>query len=341
MIREAIVKLIDRQSLEEEEAKEVMGQITAGQATPAQIGAFLTALRMKGETVAEITGFAKAIRLSAAPVRPQRTDLVDICGTGGDRAGTFNISTTAAFVAAGAGLAVAKHVDYSVSSQCGSADLLQALGVNLNLTPQQTARCIDEVNLGFLFAPRLHPALHHAAAARQEIGVRTVFDILGPLVNPASASARVVGVYAGALTELVARVLHSLGSRSAFVVYGADGLDELSTTGVNKVSRLGEDGITTFALDSLELDLPRATLSELQGGTPQENLAITRDILRGQKGPKRDIVLLNAAAALVVGGKANSLREAIALAAQAIDSGKALEKLEQLNAFSQKAQPES
>ncbi len=337
MLREAIVKLIDRQSLTEEEAKEVMGQITAGQATAAQIGALLIALRMKGETVAEITGFAKAIRLSAAPVRPQRTDLVDICGTGGDRAGTFNISTTAAFVAAGGGLTVAKHVDYSVSSRCGSANLLQALGVNLNLSPRQMAECIDEVNIGFLFAPRLHPALHHAAAARQEIGIRTVFEILGPLVNPASASARVVGVYAGALTELIARVLRSLGSRSAFVVYGADGLDELSTTGVNKVSRLGDDGITTFALDSLELDLPRATLPELQGGTPQENLTITRDILRGRKGPKRDIVLLNAAAALMVGGKASSLREAVALAAQAVDSGKALGKLEQLIAFSQKA----
>ncbi len=341
MIREAIAKLIERQSLSEEQAEAVMSQIMGGQATPPQIGAFLTALRMKGETVAEITGCARAVRLSATPVRPQHAELVDICGTGGDRAGTFNISTTAAFVVAGAGLAVAKHVDHSVSSQCGSADLLQALGVNLNLSAKQIADCIDEVGLGFLFASRLHPALQHASAPRREIGVRTVFDILGPLVNPASASARVVGVYAGALTELMAGVLRSLGSRSAFVVYGADGLDELSTTGVNKVSRLGDDGITTFALDSLELDLPRATLVELRGGTPEENVLITRRVLSGEKGPKRDIVLLNAAAALVAGGRASGLREAVALAVEAIDSKRADHKLNQLVEFSQRVTKDS
>jgi len=330
MIKDAIAELLERRDLTESEAEEAMGQILDGRATAAQIGAFLTALRMKGETVAEVAGCAKALRRRAVPVRPRRKDLVDISGTGGDRTGTFNISTTAAFVVAGAGLAVAKQGAGSVSSLCGSADLLRALGVNLELSPEGVARCIDEVGIGFLLVPRLHPALEHALAARREIGARTVFDLLGPLVNPASAQAQVVGVYSGHLTELVAGVLRSLGSRSAFVVYGADGLDEFSTTGVNKVSRLGEDGITTFALDPLEVGLQRSSLAAFRGGTPQENAAITRRILEGEKGPRRDIVLLNAAATLVAGGKASSLKEGLALAAEAIDSGKALEKLAQL-----------
>ncbi|MGQ9625813.1 MAG: anthranilate phosphoribosyltransferase [Anaerolineae bacterium] len=334
MIGEAIARLIEGRSLGEEEAMAVMAQILAGQATSAQIGAFLVALRMKGETVEELTGFARAIRRNATPVRSQRAELIDISGTGGDRTGTFNISTTAALVVAGAGLAVAKHVDYSVSSRCGSADLLQALGVNLELGPDEVARCIDEVGIGFLFVPRLHPALKYVSASRRELGIRTVFDLLGPLVNPAQATARLLGIYTGTLTELVAEVLRALGSRSAFVVYGADGLDELSTTGVNKISRLGEDGITTFPLDSTELNLPRASLADLRGGSPKENVNITLAILEGEKSPRRDIVLLNAAAALVTGGKVSGLREAVALAAETIDSGRAKEKLAQLVDFS-------
>jgi len=329
-MREFIARLLDKEDLSVREAREAMGLILDGKATPGQVGAFLVALQMKGFTAEELTGCALAMRDRAAAVTPQRTDTVDISGTGGDRWGTFNISTTAAFVVAGAGLAVAKHGAGAVSSQCGSAELLEALGVNLNLSPQEVARCIDEVGIGFLFAPHLHPALDHALQARQEIGVRTILDLLGPLVNPAGAKMQLLGLYDGRLTELVAQALRSLGSHSAFVVCGADGLDELSTTGVNKVSRLDGESITTFPLDALELGLPRARISDLQGGMPEENAAITRAILEGEKGPRRDIVVLNAAAALVVGGKTSSLKEGIAMAEEAIDSGRAREKLELL-----------
>jgi len=335
-IREAMAKLMDGQNLSQGEMKAVMEQIVNGRATPVQVGALLTALHMKGETVEEITGCALAMRDLSQPVRPQRTDLVDISGTGGDRTGTFNISTTAAFVVAGAGLAVAKHGARSVSSLCGSADLLEALGVNLHLPPSAVARCIDEIGIGFLFAPTLHPALQHATDARREIGVRTVFDILGPLTNPAGAKAQVLGVYSAALTELLAHVLERLGSRSAYVVYGADGLDELSTTGVNKVSSLSQGQVRTFALDATELGLPRAQPSALRGGTPEENAEITRAVLAGERGPRRDIVVLNAAAALMVGGRARDLTVAVKMAKEAIDSGEAARVLNRLVSFSQK-----
>jgi len=335
VIKEALSKIVSRSDLTMAEARDVMSEIMRGEATQAQIGAFLTALRMKGETVDEIAGCAQAMRESAIPVKPKRNQLVDTCGTGGDGKGTFNISTTVAFVAAGAGLAVAKHGNRSVSSKCGSADLLQALGVNLELNPEQVARCIDEVGIGFLFAPKLHPAMKHALSPRQEIGLRTIFNILGPLSNPAQAKRQLLGVYHSDLTELMAEVLHALGAEHAFVVHGADGLDELSVTGPNKVSRLHNGHIETYYLDPQDLGLSRGRLGDLAGGTAEENVNITKALLKGERGPKRDVVLLNAAAVLIVGGKTSSFAEGLKLAAESIDSGNALRKLEQLVEFSQ------
>jgi anthranilate phosphoribosyltransferase len=335
-IRDAIATLALGKDLSQDEAQAAMAQVLEGGATPVQTGAFLIALQMKGETAAEISGCALAMRRLARPVRPQRTGLVDISGTGGDQADTFNISSVAAFVVAGSGVAVAKHGARSMSHRCGSADLLEALGVNLNLSPEQVAACIDSVGIGFLFAPHLHPTLEHASRARTEIGVHTVFDVLGPLTNPAAAPAQVVGVYSAALTEPVAQALGALGSRAAFVVAGADGMDEFSTTGVNKVSRLEGGSISTFALDALELGLPRARLADLAGGSREENASIARQVLDGEPGPRRDIVLLNAAVTLLVAGRTGDLGEALALAARAIDSGEARKKLDDLVAYSRR-----
>lgn len=332
-IQQALAHVLDRNSLSAGQAEMVMEQIMTGEATPAQIGGFLIALRTKGETVDEVTGFARAMRRNAVPVRPRGGLLVDTCGTGGDGAGTFNISTTAAFVVAGAGLSVAKHGNRSVSSRCGSADVLEALGVNLDLRPEDVAACIDAVGIGFLYAPRLHPAMKHAIGPRREMGVRTVFNILGPLTNPAGAEVQVLGVYDGALTEMMAQVLASLGSRAAFVVHGADGLDELSTTGVNRVAQLRDGKVRTFTLDPLDLGMPRATLADLAGGDAADNAALTRAVLAGAPGPGRDVVLLNAAAALMAGGLAAGLREGLALAAESVDAGAARAKLSQLVAF--------
>jgi anthranilate phosphoribosyltransferase len=335
MIKEALSRIVSRSDLSMAEAREVMREIMRGEATQAQIGAFLTALRMKGETVDEIAGCAQAMRESAIAVKPKRNQLVDTCGTGGDGSGTFNISTTVAFVAAGAGLAVAKHGNRSVSSRCGSADLLQALGVNLELTPEQVAQCIDEVGIGFLFAPKLHPAMKYALAPRQEIGLRTIFNILGPLSNPAQAKRQLLGVYHSDLTELIAEVLLALGAEHAFVIHGADALDELSVTGQNKISRLHNGHIETYYLDPQDLGLPRARLSELTGGSVEDNAAITRALLAGGNGPKRDVILLNAAAVLIAGSKASSFSDGLELAAEAIDNGSAQRKLHQLVEFSQ------
>ena len=335
-IREAIARLVGGQSLSEDAAQAAMMEILEGEATPAQTGAFLTALQMKGQTAAEITGCARAMRRLARPVRTERQDLVDISGTGGDHAGTFNISSVAAFVVAGAGVAVAKHGARSMSQRCGSADLLEALGVRLNLAPEEVAACIDTVGIGFLFAPYLHPALEHATRARGEIGVHTIFDVLGPLTNPAGARAQVVGVYSAALTEPVAQALGALGSRAAFVVAGANGMDEFSTTGVNKVSRLDPAGVSTFALDAAELGLPRARIADLAGGSPEQNAASARQILDGERGPRRDIVLLNAAVTLLVAGQTSDLGEALTVAAQALDSGRARQKLDDLVAFTRR-----
>jgi len=329
MIREAIAKLIERKNLTSEEAEAVMQEIMLGEATPSQIGAFLIALRMKRETAEEIAGCAKAMRANAIKVETRQNPVVDTCGTGGDGAGTFNVSTVVAFVVAGAGVAVAKHGNRSVSSRCGSADVLEALGAQIELGPDEIARCLDEIGIGFLFAPRLHPAMKFAATPRREIGVRTIFNLLGPLTNPASASIQLLGVYDPTLTETMAEVLGLLGIHSALVVHGAGGLDELSTLGAGKITQLQEGKITTYYLDPQELGLPPAEPASLKGGLPEENARIARDLLQGEKGARRDTVLLNAAAALLAAGKAADFREGLSLAAESIDSGEALHKLEQ------------
>jgi anthranilate phosphoribosyltransferase len=340
MIREAISQLLDSHSLSAEQAEGVMDEVMTGAATPAQIAGFLVALRVKGETVDEITGCARAMRRAAVAVRPKHDGIVDTCGTGGDRAGTFNISTTTAFVAAGAGVKVAKHGNRSVSSRSGSADVLEELGVNLDLTPDQIAQSIDEIGIGFLFAPKLHPAMRYAIGPRRELGVRTIFNILGPLTNPAGATAQLLGVYDPSLTELLARVLQELGTRAAYVVHGSDRLDELTTTGPNQVSYFGVgssgDRVVTETLDPLALGFAPARVEDLRGSDPGENARITRAVLSGKgRGPRRDVVLLNAAAALLVGGLAANLREGVARAKESIDSGAALVRLESLVAYSQ------
>jgi anthranilate phosphoribosyltransferase len=338
MIREAISQLLDSRDLSAEQAEGVMDQVMTGDATPAQIAGFLVALRAKGETVDEITGCARAMRRAAVRVTPQAEDLIDTCGTGGDGAGTFNISTTTALVAAGAGLRVAKHGNRSVSSRSGSADVLTALGVNLDLTPEQVAQCLDETGIGFLYAPRLHPAMRYAIGPRRELGVRTIFNVLGPLTNPAGAKAQLLGVYDPALTETMACVLRDLGSSASYVVHGEGGLDELTTTGTNRVSHfgIGDAGkqVVTETLDPQTLGLPRAQPGDLRGGEPEENARLTHDILAGKdRGPRRDVVLLNAAAALLVGGLVDSLSTGLEKAGESIDGGAALRTLEAMIAF--------
>ena len=333
MIKETIAKLVSRKDLTGTEAEEVMHEIMRGDATSTQIGAFLIALCMKGETVQEIAGFARAVRANAIHVTPKRNSLLDTCGTGGDGSKTFNISTTISFVAAGAGQAIAKHGNRSASSKCGSADLLQVLGVNLDLTPEQVALCIDEIGFGFLFAPLLHPAWKPAVGPRKEVGVRTVFNILGPLCNPASAKTQIIGVYSADLVEPMGGVLRELGTKHSFVVHGAGGLDEFSTLGPTKVVEIIEDEMRVYSLDPKVLEIPYASITDLAGGTPEENAEITRGILAGEKGPRRDIILLNAAAALVAGGRACDFKEGLVLAAECIDSGAALRKLHELVEF--------
>ncbi len=330
MIREAIAQLVSGKHLSDVEAESVMNEIMQGEATPAQIGSFLTALRMNGETADEIGGCVRAMRANAVHVRPRASLLVDTAGTGGDGAHTFNISTTAAFIIAGAGLAVAKHGNRAISSRAGSADVLVALGVNINLTPEQAARCIDDVGIGFLFAPNLHPAMKHTIGPRRELGIRTVINILGPLSNPANANVQVVGVYDPHLTEVMAAVLQQLGGKAAFVVHGAGGLDELNTLGPNKVSEFGSAGSRTYLLDPCELGLKRASLADLRGGEAGENAAIMRAVLGSERGPRRDTVLLNAGAAFVAAGAARDLQDGMRLGAEAVDSGKATLKLDAL-----------
>ncbi|MEE9202709.1 MAG: anthranilate phosphoribosyltransferase [Dehalococcoidia bacterium] len=330
MIRDAIAKVVDRQDLTQEEAQGVMEEIMHGQATPIQIASFITALRMKGETPEEIAGCARSMRANALKVETPYTDLVDTCGTGGDGAHTFNISTIVAVVGAAAGLRVAKHGNRSVSSRCGSADLLEAFGVQIDLGPEAVAGCIEEVGLGFLFAPRMHPAMKHAALPRRETGIRTVFNILGPLTNPAGASVQLLGVYSQPLTETMARVLRLLGSKRAVVVHGADGLDELSPTGVNHVTELMSGEIRSYTVDPQDLGLPRAKLSDLVGGTVEENVAITERVLEGEKGARRNAVLLNAAMLLLAAEKVTDLKAGLKLAAGVIDSGQARNTLNRL-----------
>ncbi len=335
-IQHAIAKISKRQDLSQEEAEAAMDEIMSGVATPAQIGGYLMALRLKGETVDEITGSARSMRRAANHPPVKATGLVDTCGTGGDGVGTFNISTTVAFVVAGAGLPVAKHGNRSVSSKSGSADVLGALGVSLNLTPEQAGECIDLIGIGFLFAPAFHPAMKHAIGPRRELAVRTIFNILGPLTNPAGARRQVLGVYDEALTEPLANVLCLLGGEAAFVVHGHGGLDEFSATGPNHVSELRGGTVRSYILSPEDVGLPLGKPDDLLGGDPHENARITRGILEGKvDGGKRNVVLLNAAAAMVAGGLAGDLRRGIELAAHSIDSGAALGKLEALIVFTQ------
>lgn len=343
-ITEGIKKVVDRQDLTAEEAELLLEQIMTGECTDAQIGALLTGLRMKGETVGELTGFARVMRRKAVRVVPssnvtsaiagtEREALIDTCGTGGDVSGSFNISTATAFVVAGAGVRVAKHGNRSVSSQCGSADVVEALGVRIELEPERIARCIDEVGIGFLHAPLLHEAMRYVAPARRQMGIRTIFNLLGPLTNPAQANTQVVGVYAEHLTELLARVLGELGSARALVVHGCDGLDEITITGESRITEVNAGVLRSYTITPEDAGLRRASLKEIKGGDAQANRGIILGVLDGDRGPRRDVVMLNAAAALLASSRAENFSDGVALAAESIDSGKAREKLQSLIDF--------
>ena len=343
MIKDAIGKVVLQQDLLEAEMIEVMNQIMGGEATPAQVGAFITALRMKGETIEEIAGAARVMRDHATPIRVgkaldidreeinlDRETILDTCGTGGSGTKSFNISTTVAFVVSACGIKVAKHGNRCISSACGSADVLEALGVNLNVTPQQVESCINDVGVGFLFAPALHGAMKHAIGPRREIGIRTIFNILGPLTNPAGADRQVLGVYDERLVELLAKVLAKLGCHRGFVVHGLDGMDEITLTGPTRIAEIIEGSVTLSTIEPEDFGLCRCLLSDLQGGDAEENAAIVRGILDGHDGPKRDVVLLNAAYALVAAGVAESVPVGLERARNAIDEGLAKAKLEGL-----------
>ena len=331
-------------SLTRDEARTVMAEILSGSATDAQIAALLVALHMKGETVEEIVGFAQAIRTAATPLETEdghaldlsgteRDALVDTCGTGGDTSGTFNISTATALVAAGAGVRVAKHGNRSVTSKCGSADVMEALGVKIDLPPAQIAKCLEQTGIAFLFAPALHSAIKHVQVARRELRLRTVFNLLGPLTNPAHASAQVVGVYSADLVEKLAEALSELGLRRALVVHGRDGLDEITITGPTLVGEVRDSRVRSYEITPEEFGLRRAPLSAIAGGDATENAAIIRRVLEGERSPCRDVVLLNAAAALVAAGQADTLQAAVPVAAYAIDSGHARQRLQLLVEF--------
>jgi anthranilate phosphoribosyltransferase len=333
-----------RQSLSRDEARAVMTEVLTGQCSDAQIAALLVALHMKGETVEEIVGFAEAIRAAAIPLELHtdsvldasgtgRDALVDTCGTGGDTSGTFNISTATAFVVAGAGVRVAKHGNRSVTSKSGSADVMEALGVNIQLPTDRLAACLDQVGIAFLFAPAMHSAMKYVQAARRELRLRTVFNLLGPLTNPARATCQVVGVYSADLVEKLAEALSMLGLRRALVVHGSDGLDEITITGRTRVAEVREGKLRTYEVEPEEFGLHRATLDDISGGDAALNAELIREVLEGKKSARRDVVLLNAAAALVAAGRADHLRDAVPLAATAIDSGAALGKLQALIAF--------
>ncbi len=335
MIKEAIATLVSGKSLEREEAAAVMEEVMEGKATPSQLGAFLTALRMKGETADEIAGLASVMRAKTIRVTVSEP-VLDIVGTGGDNAGTFNISTAAALVAAGAGAKVAKHGNRAASSQCGSADVLETLGVKIDLPAEGVQRCIEEAGIGFMFAQAFHPAMKHAAPTRREIGIRTVFNILGPLTNPAHAEYMVIGVPGKELQEKIALALPHMGVEHALVVHGEDGLDEITITGETAISEIKGGEISRYSITPEDFGLSRAGSSALKGGAAAENAAILRSVLGGAPGPRRDVVLLNAAAGLVAGNLATTLRQGVALAKEVIDSGRAMLKLEKLIKVSQR-----
>ena len=336
MIKEAIAKLADKIHLTEKESEEVLLEIMHGAATPAQISAYLMGLRVKGETVEEITGSARAMRSCAVRLQVADPLVVDTCGTGGDRANTFNISTTTAFVVAGGGLTVAKHGNRSVSSRCGSADVLAALRVKIDLATDRVGECVNELGIGFLFAPLFHGAMRYCAVPRQEIGVRTMLNILGPLTNPAGATVQVLGVYDHRLTDLLANVLMRLGTQHCFLAHGLDGLDEVTLTDRTSMSEGKAGVVSNYFIEPKDFGLERVRLKDLVGGTADENAHILREILQGRKGPRRDVVCMNAAPAFVAGRKAKTLQEGFDLAGQVIDSGAAMEKLERLIAFTNK-----
>ncbi|HLG23470.1 MAG TPA: anthranilate phosphoribosyltransferase [Candidatus Nanoarchaeia archaeon] len=336
MIQEAILKLADKKDLIGSEAAKSMEDIMEGKATNAQVAAFLIGLKLKGENTEEITACAKVMRDKSIKIEPDAKFLVDTCGTGGDNSGTFNISTAAAFVAAGAGADVAKHGNRSISSKCGSADVLSALGVNINLEPKKVEECIEKVGIGFLFAPRFHPAMKFAMEARKEIGIRTIFNILGPLTNPAGAKCQLIGVFDSELMHVMADVLKNLGSRHAIIVNGS-GLDEITLTGETKVIELKSGVIESYSIKPEALGFETCSIADLKGGTPEENAKIIIDILSGLKGPKRDVVVLNSAAALLSCGLAKNYEGAIAMAARSIDSGSAMKKLNDLREFTKNA----
>src|SRR5438309_5706097 len=348
MITEALHKLANhRQALSREEARAVMTEILSGQTTDAQIAALLVAMHMKGETVEEIVGFAEAIRAAAAPLTreevngdsaldvsgTERDALVDTCGTGGDASGTFNISTATAIVVAGAGVRVAKHGNRSVTSKCGSADVVEALGINITLPPARVAECLEAVGIAFLFAPSMHSAMKYVQPARRDLRLRTVFNLLGPLCNPAHASAQVVGVYSSSLVEKLARALQMLGLNRALVVHGKDGLDEITITGPTHVAEVRNGDIRAYDITPEEFGLRSAPISAIQGGDTKANAEIIRRILDGERSARRDVVLLNSAAALVVAGRADGISQAMPLAAESLDSGKAREKMTKLVEF--------
>lgn len=333
MIKEAIKMLVGNISLSEKEMAECMREIMEGKATDAQIGALLTALRLKGETVEEITGAAKIMREKASAIKAPE-GVLDTCGTGGDMSHTFNISTTTAFVVAGGGVPVAKHGNRSVSSQSGSADVLEALGIKIDLSPDKVERCLFETGFGFLFAPLFHPAMKYAIGPRREMGIRTIFNILGPITNPAGAKRQILGVFADKLTEILAMVLGNLGAVDAMVVHGEDGLDEVSISGRTRVSRFKDGHVENFYIEPEDFGLWRNKIEHIRGGNKEENAEITLCILKGEKGPRREIVLMNSAAALIVAGKTEDFKLAFSMAADSVDSGRALRKLEEVKRIS-------
>lgn len=344
MIKEAISRVVERINLSEGEMIEVMGQIMSGEATPAQTASFITALRMKGETVDEITGAARVMRERATRIRVgknvldidrddiniDRETILDVVGTGGDCTNTFNISTTVSFVVSACGVKVAKHGNRSVSSLCGSADVIEKMGINLDVTPETVEQCINQVGIGFLFAPALHGAMKYSIGPRREIGIRTIFNILGPLTNPAGADCQVMGVYRPELVEILAGVLHKLGCRHGFVVHGMDGMDEVTVTTETLVGEVTPEGVKLFTIRPEDFGISRCSMNDLRGGDAVINAGIVQSVLKGEKGPKRDIVLLNAAYALVAAGKSESVQEGMALAAEVIDNGSAMTQLEKL-----------
>jgi len=347
MIRKAIAQVVEQHDLTEGEMIEVMNQIMSGECTPAQIGAFITALRMKGETIAEIAGAARVMRERATPIRVGRNvvdidrddinldqeTILDVVGTGGDGTNTFNVSTTVSFVVSACGVKVAKHGNRSVSSACGSADVLEKLGVNLDVTPEQVERCINEIGIGFLFAPALHGAMKYAIGPRREIGIRTIFNILGPLTNPANADCQVMGVYREDLVEKLAGVLHRLGCKHGYVVFGKDGMDEITLTTETAAAEVRPDGVRLFTITPEQFGFSRCPMAALRGGDAAANAAIVRAVLQGEQGPRREIVLMNASYALLAAGQCGTLEEAARMAAEAIDSGRALQQIDKLIAL--------